>query len=386
MKKINILFFILLFLTELPINAINEEWKSGCIITNKGDTIHGFLAYRNGMGDWKECLFKNNLSDKEIIYNPHQIQGYLYNIGLYYKSIDLKAEGEENRYFAECLVEGAISLYRLKMSGERSFESYYAINTSSGKIVSFPTQNQSYIQKERIRNSIRAILNYNEQLKKDIKETDCSRSSIIALFKKYHTLTCSQFSCISYQEPKHKCNTYISPFVGIQFNKNYCIIQTSGINYSLNNNSPLIGGNFQMSLDKISNKLLFEFGINANQIKINGYQSPILKVNFSAIQIANNIGVEYVYNINNKTHLLFQGGYNQYLMCPTKNEVTLSKGRIEVKTYHPGYYIGTGLVFSIDENHSIPVRINYSRLIYFQKDLSVLNDNVSLSVGYTFNL
>ncbi len=384
MKKICLLFLFILI--RPSIHAANEEWKTGIIITNQGDTIRGMLAYRNGLGDWKKCQFKKNHSEEVNIYTPQQIKAYIYDIGLFYKSINLKVEGEENEYFVECLVEGTISLYYLKMDGEKNLYSYYAVDASSGKTIPFPSINHSYAQKERIRNSIKAIFNFNEKLDKDIKGADCSRNSIIALFKKYHTLTCSESSCITYQEPKHKSSTYISPFIGIQFNKNYSIIQTSRINYSRNNISPLIGGNFQMSFDKISNKLLFEFGINANQIIINGYQSPILKVNFKAIQIANNIGIEYIYNINNKTYLLLQGGYNQYLMCPTKNEVTLSKGRIDVKTYHPGYYIGTGISFSVNKNHSIPVRINYSRLIYFKEDLSVLNDNVSLSVGYTFNL
>ena len=78
------LFTSLLLSLNFVIYASNSniEWMNGYIITHSNDTIHGILGYRNGNGDWRECLFKNSPQSEIITYIPEEIISYGYEKGL----------------------------------------------------------------------------------------------------------------------------------------------------------------------------------------------------------------------------------------------------------------------------------------------------------------
>ncbi len=391
MKNSNLLLLIFLLLINFPILGANVEWKPGSIITNEGDTIHGTLGYRNGVGDWKECLFKRNLSDSVNNFTPIQIKGYIYDLGPYYESISLNVEGQKNKCFAECLVKGIISLYYLEMNERKEFKYYYSLNAIDGKKVAIYAQNKSYFEKQKIKKTLSAVFNYNPQLKEDIKKMDCSRSSLMALFKKYHDLTCTEYACISYQEPKYKFKYYITPYAGVQSNNTIYSVSWERGESNINNFTPLLGVNFQMNTNKKSDRIALNVGFNVSQTKMGRDKDPVFLEDYKAIQIASNIGVEFRF-MNYKVHPLIEVGLVQSLLFETQNKnntkmVNPITGDDEfffektlVNTYPFGFYLSTGILIPLKNNRAIPIKATYHKYIY-SKD-----NGYSLSVGYTFRL
>jgi len=397
MKKISALFIFIII--TLPIHSINKEWNPGYIITIQGDTIHGMLAYRDGYGDWKECIFKKENSENYTVFAPDQIKAYVYNKGLYYESIRLKTKEEEtdSLYFAECLIKGDICLYHLKIP-LKDFDSYYAVYSNDGKRVRFHSsdgKDQSYNEKIRIRKYLNAIFNYQPELKNDIEKTNCSRSSIIAIFKKYNNI--NNTKAVSYQEPEQKNKLYITPYIGAQFNWTKYLYDKDNKDAFTSNISPLIGADLYFTISKITDRILFKVGLNASKISIHKENKPSLLADFKAFQIANEIGAESRF-MSNKIHPLIEIGLAQFLMLETKNNIEteeydplLSKTvkttkKINTNMYHLGFYIATGASIPLKKGKEIPIKLTYSRYFYFPFDTSVLNDNIFLSVGYTFNL
>jgi hypothetical protein len=384
MKKIFLLFIIFTLFSNLSIYAINNEWKSGCIITIKGDTIHGLLAYQNEGNNWEKCLFKKSNSEIETTYTPNDIKGYKYDIGLCFESMNLNVYGKENKYFTECLLKGAISLYYLEINELKGFSSYYAVYAYNDKIIPFNPYGKrvlSTIEKERIRKYIDAIFDYNPQLRNDIENSDCSRSSISAIFKKYHDLVCTEYVCVSYQKPKHKHSYYVTPFIGAQLNNSHYNIDYNENRGCCNNYSPIIGVDFYMNVDKISDKLLFNIGLNTNQINIAKNKEPDLTKDYKAIQIVNNIGIQYR-RMEYKTHPFIEGGVCQSLMFDTQNKT--NAGKIQTETYHPGFYVGAGINIPMKVNNGISLKLKYSRYQKYNQELT--NRTITLTAGYTFKL
>jgi len=391
MKNANFLLLIFLLLINFPILGANVEWKPGSIITNEGDTIHGTLGYRNGAGDWKECLFKRNLSDSVNNFTPIQIKGYIYDLGPYYESISLNVEGQENKYFAECFVKGIISLYYLEMNERKEFKYYYSLNASDGKKAAIYAQNKSYFEKQKIKKALSAVFNYNPQLKKDIKKMDCSRSSLIALFKKYHDLTCTEYTCISYQEPKYKFKYYITPYAGAQSNSTFYSVSWERGESIINNFTSLLGVNFQMNANKKSDRIALNVGFNISQIKMGRDKEPVFLEDYKAIQIANNIGAEFRF-MNYKIHPLIEVGLAQSLLFEkqNRNHTTMVNPitgddkfffeKTLIDKYRFGFYLSTGILIPLKNNRAIPIKATYHKYV------SSEDNGYSLSVGYTFRL
>lgn len=391
MKNTNFLLLIFLLLINFPVFSANVEWKSGSIITNEGDTIHGTLGYRNGVGDYKECLFKKNLSDSVSSFTPIQIKAYIYDLGPCYESISLNVEGQENKYFVECLLKGIISLYYLEMNERKEFKYYYSLNALDGKKAAIYAQSKSYLEKQKIKKTLSAVFNYNPQLKEDIKKMNCSRSSFIALFKKYHDLTCTEYACISYQEPKYKFRYYITPYAGAQSNTTLYSVSWLRDESNISNFTPLLGVNFQMNTNKKSDRLAFNVGFNVSQIKMGRDKEPVFLEDYKAIQIANNIGAEFRF-MNYKIRPLFEIGLAQSLLFETQNRnhttmVNHTTGDDEfffkktlIDKYRLGFYLSTGILIPLKNDRAIPIKVTYSNYI-LSKD-----NSYSLSIGYTFRL
>ena len=100
------LFTSLLLSLNFVIYASNSniEWMNGYIITPSNDTIHGILGYRNGNGDWRECLFKNSPQSEIITYIPEEIISYGYEKGLTYVSKEIDIPHFKKYVFIETLL------------------------------------------------------------------------------------------------------------------------------------------------------------------------------------------------------------------------------------------------------------------------------------------
>ncbi|WP_321439088.1 hypothetical protein [uncultured Bacteroides sp.] len=382
MKKATLLFILFTLLPSLSTYAVNEEWKSGCIITNNGDTIRGFIAYQNQGNSSENCLFKKSNSETEDYYIPNQIKGYKYDIGLYYESLQLRIREEKKNLFAECLVQGGVSLFYLETN---NFSSYYAVYATSGKTIPFNSFNKeilSFLEKRRIRKYLELIFNNDPLMKEEINKCDCSRSAFMDLFQKYNNLACTEQLCISYLEPKHKYSLYITPYVGMQLNSIKYNVDFNDNRSVCRDLTPLIGADLYINADRNSEKIMFNLGLYASQINIGRNKEPLLKKDFKATQIVNNLGLQY-YFIKYKTRPFIEAGVSQLLMF--KGNDTESK-KIDIYNYNVGVYFSTGISIPIKGGNAIPIKLNYSIPFRIPQTLYLINNSLALSIGYTFKL
>ncbi len=72
-KRIIVTLFVLfIFQTSF----CQENYLPGYIITLKGDTLHGFIDYRNWDRNPDKISFKEKLSDNKLIYSSLIIKGF----------------------------------------------------------------------------------------------------------------------------------------------------------------------------------------------------------------------------------------------------------------------------------------------------------------------
>ena len=108
MKKCALLFFFLVIF----INAFSQEgFRSGYIITYKGDTIKGKIKDRkfyNSVLSWQKILFINDKGEKEKL-SADEIKGYVKADSLAFHTLTLGIE--EKKRFVAIVESGAVILF-----------------------------------------------------------------------------------------------------------------------------------------------------------------------------------------------------------------------------------------------------------------------------------
>ena len=95
--------------TSLSLSAQNNL-REGYVITLEGDTLTGYIDFRTGAMNSRQCVFLKDRESSYTTYLPGQIQGYRFlNNGMYYVS----KEVNNQVIFAEYLLRGNMNLYQI---------------------------------------------------------------------------------------------------------------------------------------------------------------------------------------------------------------------------------------------------------------------------------
>ena len=63
------------------------------------------------------------------------------------------------------------------------------------------------------------FINQIEKLKNDIPKSSYNQDKMIALFKKYHDLVCTDKDCVIYKEPHKRPSQFLTCFTSFGFQK-----------------------------------------------------------------------------------------------------------------------------------------------------------------------
>jgi hypothetical protein len=101
----------LLFLLCVNSNFIiaQKTYRSGFVVTAKGDTLTGLIQYEQGQASSKKCIFKRFDIAMPVLYFADNILGYGFKDGPQYESKNIEGEN----FFLECFVKGKVSLFAL---------------------------------------------------------------------------------------------------------------------------------------------------------------------------------------------------------------------------------------------------------------------------------
>lgn len=383
---------IILFLSVIHFSySANIEWLKGYIVTNASDTIHGQLAYRDGQGDWKECLFRQSGNAEYKTFSPEQILAYGYDSGLAFISKEVKLFKLHQRLFVQPLLLGVMDLYYLDINKCTEFPngySAYIVRNTSDEMMEMPDPSKSdkrNVTKRQNQAKLNYLFSNYPQLQPDIKRIDSDRDQWTALFQKYHAIICTEYVCTYYEEKKVPSRWFLTPYVAGNYRK-------VSFNNFVNHNSftPCIGIAATKSLSKFTDRNLFHIGLEFSGISVSTRNYNDI-MDFSTLSTTNYYTYENRF-IHSKFAPLLEVGLYHGLQFALKNEIDDQSGTIDevdYKKYYCGLLLGTGMAFKV-KNNWIPVKLQYRYLFWGSKEKVNVSleriSGVSLSVGYSFKL
>ncbi len=195
------------------------DFRSGYIITNENDTIHGLIDYRGGPRNAKECNFRENESSPVREFKPFDIKAYRFTDSKFYISKSIKINDNEIPVFLEFLVNGIADLYYYA----DGTSIHYFIEKQDGKLIELTNAEErvNVGGHEYARESKRYIglLTYAfsdcPQIFPSINRAKFNDESLVEVTKEYHDYKCEDGrSCIIYEKKlpvvKLKFASYIS--------------------------------------------------------------------------------------------------------------------------------------------------------------------------------
>src|SRR6478736_5043248 len=96
-----------------------NDFRPGYIIKSSGDTLKGWVAYREGQSQYTECHYKPTAKESESIsYQPQELKGYGFDKEGNYLVRPFTVKDQEEMVFAKILAHGKLNLLKI-------FEDFY---------------------------------------------------------------------------------------------------------------------------------------------------------------------------------------------------------------------------------------------------------------------
>lgn len=104
-----------------------NDFRKGYVVLATGDTLRGWVDYREGDKAFSSCSFKSNPDQSLLVYEPGSILGYGFENDKVYQSREVLIMGQSKKLvFLEVIVRGRISLFM--------FEKTFFIEKSGSEI------------------------------------------------------------------------------------------------------------------------------------------------------------------------------------------------------------------------------------------------------------
>ncbi len=209
--KVVVAFSLLFLLFFQILSYAQEKYMPGYVVTQGGDTIHGFIDYRNWDRNPVKISFKSDLNRQAVQYTPIDIIGFsvaneLYAGGIVevedspFKPSKLMTVSELkiriDTVFLQAVVLGSKGLYYYKTSKDK--DQFYIVENASFQLLyyktylkevdgkSFATDNQQYL------GQLGTYLQDCPRLYSKMSATKYSRKSLVDLFEFYYECTSSE--------------------------------------------------------------------------------------------------------------------------------------------------------------------------------------------------
>lgn len=379
----------LLFLTCFLFQSAycQENYLAGYIVRLSGDTLHGFIDYRNWENNPAKISFKENPKSDNATYSPLTIKSFAVSDEVYQSAIvetevsannldDLDRESKlkikMDTVFLQTMIRGPKSLYYyFKKFGKPQFyikrDAVYELLMYK-KYIGRPLE---VAENKRFIGQLTFYLQDCRAIQSKFKDLDYSKKSLENLFAAYYK---SSNTNISFQKKTEKTKIQFGALVGLSES-------TLKFNHTVSN-TILENSNFSQSVN-FSTGLFLDFILPRNNNKLSIYNELVytsLKVNgsynnsttaygtintystfeYSYLKIYNM--VRYKYPVG-KTFLFFNGGISSGFVIGGSNSqsqvtsyynttnVSKSSAIDQIRSFEEGYTFGLGTImgrFSFD--------------------------------------
>lgn len=368
-------FFIILFFAYITVKAqVNSH--PGCIVTNDGDTLRGTLELRTNSVNTRQCTFKPDSQSTYTTYKPGEIDSYIFDMGKYY--ITKRFEGDPNLYFAEYVVQGVTSVYKVV---QNNIEKIYIVNENAETISFTPEDANSSFTSENVkeRNKTRQELSYllrnsmSTVNKIGDKNKNLTESRIISLVENYHNDVCTNGSeCIVYEKKKNvdKDKVYYRVYGGFAWDSpQYQYVDSKGFT---------IGAGIEYNLTRVNKNAGVEAGVNYACLNCN---DRVWNLKHGIITIE--VGPVYRIPITKNFKWIVRGGFTIDVMEWEKRGTFISNNYSKPvpPSWDPMHHLffGTGFGFDVfGREVSVDMKYRGSRFSSFDQYRMMMSASVRL--------
>ncbi|PLX15544.1 MAG: hypothetical protein C0597_08785 [Marinilabiliales bacterium] len=395
------------------------DYRNGYIITNEGDTTHGYLDYRGDVRNCNKCLFKLNEHSEPVEYLPSEIKAYRFADSKFYISYFLEELSEE--VFIEFLIEGIVDIYYYK---DLTNEFYFASKNDS-ELIKLENEkiqieiDQKFFEKES--NKYKRVLSYlfsdSELDLNKINNVGLDHKPLINIAKDYHNNVCLDEKCIVYEKKMApiKLDYYVLFFSDIVSLFIGEVDQYAELNFN-NKVSYSLGLGLSFNLPRLNERitvysqvLYCDYSVSSNYFTEDILGSYLTTSNVEIQSLNNNIGFKFLIPLEKvKPEITTSLVYNLVLKSNierTVEEESLFSGDIiynysdNLITNSIGFMIGASM--NIFEIKNVETRINvqysytYGRVLegsrsnpgkYAVNYLTFTNNNSVIRFGLSFKL
>jgi hypothetical protein len=205
-----------------------NDWKTGYIIKNQGDTIYGFIDNRDSKSNSMHCYFRKNANEEVQLFEPKYLTGYRIDDGNFYITKTVEKSGVDTLIFLEFLVQGKVNVYHTRDDVDRYYvekdSKLYELKDTEMKRSIYDTDTTTasrytvYLENKKEYVGILTVLMQDGDIQSDISKSSLETKSLIKIAKEYHEKVCTSEKCIIYEKSIKPAHITKVIYTGISLN------------------------------------------------------------------------------------------------------------------------------------------------------------------------
>jgi hypothetical protein len=368
--------FIPLILVSI-LSVAQRNYVPGYIITNKADTVKGFINNISNKSKQSECLFKETESSEVKAFSPQDIKAYWIQGDIYYESKRVRlADGQIKTVFAEVLVKGKASLLLVNEEFYLEHDSLHRI-PQGNKLPSTSTTSQQTVNAKKYIGTLRALTLDCPPVGVDFNRVRYNQSDFVKVAQKYNDCLHSQY----YTYKKGLASNKVSFRLVGGLNMSKVVFKNLPAGTFDLATSAFGGAGIELSSPQAGSRINFLFeiwysknsfkGVSEHQRLTYEKQVDTYEINVNYLRIP--VGIKYYLSKGNVSSYL-KAGLSYYIFSK-KSESKLSQVRVNTQdnsseNISDGYaalvnsgqftgWAGPGLQFNMGDKMKLSTEVQY---------------------------
>lgn len=197
-----------------------NDWKSGYIIKNSGDTVFGWIDNRDSKTNTNHCYFRKDEHSETTHFDPTELSGYRFNDGKFFVSKNIAGNDSIHQLFLEFLIEGKVNVFHYKDGNshfflEKAGKLYELKNTT---IIKDINGTKYYIDVKEYMVMLNTLMK-DANIQSLIDKSKLDSKSLIKIAKNYHERVCTDEQCIIYERKSNPIHVNLGFQIGESYNR-----------------------------------------------------------------------------------------------------------------------------------------------------------------------
>lgn len=367
------LLFVVTTIFVTSVCYSQSNFKEGYILTHDKDTVKGFVAFREGVRAFSECVFRRSLKEDRTTYRPLDIAGYGVVGNRVFESRDIALRGQApTTAFLEVVVKGRVTLYRI---GDD-----FLVQKEGGEFRQLINEKRVETKEITVNESRRYVRQSNEhiivlnQLLFDCVETreavasaKLNRRALTKLITRYNECMGASDATLAGSKPGFRARTALVAGYGISgLDFNYRAEQEHLSGTFEPAKSPIMGVSIEFLAPRISERFSFYLAAVYLSPRYKGFteirRAGVTDNHFVTIelpQVKIPVGIRYTFPTRSVTPYV-NGGLSMSLHMNESSEwtkernlngvITTEKGEaLDIKSNQLGAWLGAGIQMPIGQ-------------------------------------